>query len=412
MYRIFFLVVLAFIFSCNEAPPPKVLLQTGPWHFVMDLGETVLEINTAVIKEDVGYRLLVKNADEIISADEFEVNGDTILIKMPAFETEFHALHNGDSLWGVMQDYSRGGEYTIPFYGKLGEKKCEVKKVKDYSGRWEAYFGVEGDDIDKPNAIGVFEQDGNKITGTFMTETGDYRYLEGCVTEGGFSLNTFDGAHAFRFDVSDADLAGFEGKKGISGTFYSGKHYQEKWFAVRNDSVSLRSPEELTYLNPGYDGLAFTFPDVDGKDVSLTDSIFQNKAVIVQIMGSWCPNCLDESKLYSQWYKKYRSQGLEIVALAFEKHTEFDKASASVTRLADRLDIQYPMLIAGKASKTEAAEKLPMLNHVLSFPTSIFIDKKGKVRKIHTGFNGPGTGKYFDEFVETYEALIEEMLGE
>ncbi|MFT7308984.1 MAG: hypothetical protein ACI964_001568 [Spirosomataceae bacterium] len=69
-------------------------------------------------------------------------------------------------------------------------------------------------------------------------------------------------------------------------------------------------------------------------------------------------------------------------------------------------------MIAGINDKTEAAKSLPMLDHILSFPTLITIDKKGKVREIHTGFSGPGTGAYYDKFVTDYNRLIEKLLNE
>jgi hypothetical protein len=62
--------------------------------------------------------------------------------------------------------------------------------------------------------------------------------------------------------------------------------------------------------------------------------------------------------------------------------------------------------------KAEAAKTLPMLNKVLSFPTTIFIDRKGIVRQIHTGFSGPGTGIYYDEFVSDFNAFTEKLILE
>lgn len=407
-----FLVLFAFACGTPEPAQQDASLAVGPWQFVVDLGEADLEINTMVSQEGDAFQLFVKNADEIITADEFEVNGDAFTIKMPAFETEFRGTFSSDSIKGVLQDFSRGDDYILPFYGVKGEKKCGEKPGEQFGGRWAVYFDHDNANLGelKPNAVGVFEQKGNGIRGTFMTETGDYRYLEGCVEGSSFSLNTFDGAHIFRFDA--AVLESGDEREMIKGVFRSGNHYQTPWVAVRDDDVQLRKADELTFLNPGYDKVAFSFPDVNGDTVSLTDERFQGRPVIVQIMGSWCPNCMDESRLYAEWYKKYNPQGLEIVGLAFERHEDFDKASAAVQRLSDRLDITYPMLIAGRANKTEAAEKLPMLNHVISFPTSIFIDKTGAVRKIHTGFNGPGTGDVYTEYVKEYEELIEGMLTE
>ena len=53
-----------------------------------------------------------------------------------------------------------------------------------------------------------------------------------------------------------------------------------------------------------------------------------------------------------------------------------------------------------------------MLNKVIGFPTTIIIDKKGKIRETHTGFSGPGTGKYYAEWVNDFERLIDKLLNE
>jgi hypothetical protein len=53
-----------------------------------------------------------------------------------------------------------------------------------------------------------------------------------------------------------------------------------------------------------------------------------------------------------------------------------------------------------------------MLNHVISFPTTIIIDKKGKVRNIHTGFSGPATGDYYLDYITEFNHLIDELLAE
>jgi hypothetical protein len=66
----------------------------------------------------------------------------------------------------------------------------------------------------------------------------------------------------------------------------------------------------------------------------------------------------------------------------------------------------------GGINKTEAQQKLPMLNHVLSYPTTIIIDKTGAVRKIHTGFNGPATGNKFTEFKNEFESFLAELVAE
>ena len=53
-----------------------------------------------------------------------------------------------------------------------------------------------------------------------------------------------------------------------------------------------------------------------------------------------------------------------------------------------------------------------MLNHVLSYPTTIFLDKKGQVRKIHTGFNGPATGEKYEVFKQEFDDEVKQLLSE
>jgi len=97
--------------------------------------------------------------------------------------------------------------------------------------------------------------------------------------------------------------------------------------------------------------------------------------------------------------------------LAFENAKE-EQAVKNLKRLKERLSIPYPILLAqtGTASKKKAAEKLPMLNHVLSYPTTIFINKNGQVQKIHTGFNGPATGQKFLDFKKEFESFVEKLV--
>eukprot|EP00611_Tribonema_gayanum_P007781 TRINITY_DN17200_c0_g1_i1.p1 TRINITY_DN17200_c0_g1~~TRINITY_DN17200_c0_g1_i1.p1 ORF type:complete len:132 (-),score=8.40 TRINITY_DN17200_c0_g1_i1:126-521(-) len=131
-------------------------------------------------------------------------------------------------------------------------------------------------------------------------------------------------------------------------------------------------------------------------------------------MGSWCPNCMDETAFLSSFYKKYKDRGVEIVSLAYEYYEDFNLAVNSIKKFQKKFDVQYPMLVTGvTVSDTLRTEKtLPQLTKIKYFPTAIFIDKNGKVAKIHAGFEGPGTGKRYEalkkEFEETVEGLLKQ----
>jgi peroxiredoxin len=297
---------------------------------------------------------------------------------------------------------------AVPFNAKFNDSirfvPTKVPSI-NVNGNWEAVFSKGTEDAYM--AKGIFKQEGEKVTGTIRTTTGDYRYLEGLVDGDSLKLSTFDGSHVFLF------LARITQGK-MDGTFYSGKHWQEPFEAIPNDSYELPDAITLTYLKEGYEKVSFSFPDVNGNLISLEDPQFQNKVLILQIMGTYCPNCLDESKFLVQYLKEHSHDELEVISLAFEHAKTEEAAFEGITRLKDRLGISYPILLAqyGGADKKTANEKLPMLNHILSYPTTIFIDKKGVVRRIHTGFNGPATGEKYLEFKQDFEAFVNTLLTE
>ncbi|MEO0975459.1 MAG: TlpA disulfide reductase family protein, partial [Pseudomonadota bacterium] len=150
----------------------------------------------------------------------------------------------------------------------------------------------------------------------------------------------------------------------------------------------------------------------NGMPVALSDPRFAGKVVLVALAGSWCPNCHDEAAYLAQYYREHRDLGIEVVCLMYEHFEDFDKSAAQVQLFREKFDIEYTTLIAGSSDKVEAAKTLPMLNHVLAFPTTIFVDRQGNVRRIHTGFSGPGTGAYFEAWEREFRAFMETLVNE
>lgn len=405
MRSFFYLIAILLVSSCNQDYFAEPIPQ-GAWRGELKISETeTLPFNFEITAK---RGMKIYNADEVILVDDIDYHNDSIFIKMPVFEGYFALVLKDSMLQGEFIKESL--DRVLPFKG-IYNKKSRFEEPSqnaafDVSGNWEAVFS-QGVKDDEYTAKGIFKQDGNKVTGTFRTSTGDYRYLDGVMDGDELKLSTFDGAHAFLFTATVSNNA-------MQGIFYSGNHFNEPFIAKRNESFELPDENKLTFLKEGYDSINFSFPDVSGKKVSLKDDRFKDKVVIVQIMGTWCPNCLDESKYYSQFYKENRDKDIEFVALAFEYAKTKEKAFKSIERLKDGVGINYPILLAqyGTSDKDKAQEKLPMLNHVLSYPTSIFIDKTGKVRKIHTGFNGPATGEKYMAFKKEFEEFVNVLLEE
>jgi thiol-disulfide isomerase/thioredoxin len=297
--------------------------------------------------------------------------------------------------------------YSIPFVARHGQdhRFTTLRKEPklDLTGKWETTFEIGTEDEYK--AIGEFQQNGNKLTGTFLTETGDYRFLEGTVQENKMYLSVFDGSHAFLFEAKITE------EETLIGSFRSGTHYRTTWEAKRNPDFKLKDEGELTFLNEGYDKVNFSFPNTKGEMVSLDDDRYQGKVKIVNIFGTWCPNCRDEAKFLKEYLDTHPNNDLEVISLAFEKRKTEEEAFAAIERFRTNLGVNYEILYAGYYNKKQAAEALPMLNHILSYPTMIIIDKNDQVRRIHTGFSGPATSKYAT-FKEEFDTLVQEILRE
>lgn len=251
-------------------------------------------------------------------------------------------------------------------------------------------------------AIGLFEQKEEVLTGTFLTETGDFRYLEGNVYGNELFLSCFDGAHAFVFSATIK-------KDSLFGRFFSGSHYQTDWIGIKDDSASIKDPNELTYLtNESYDLGSVKLRRLNGLKTKL--KLKKCSLYMIQIMGTWCPNCLDETNYFKELYSKYHESGLQIISIGFEYGKTTRQQRKKLKRFVKKAQLKYPVFLGGMASKKEASLLFAMLNGISSFPTTLFVNEQGKILHIHTGFNGPGTGGYYQQYIEETESLIERLL--
>ncbi len=353
--------------------------------------------------------VFVINASEKIAAKDVEIKEDSILFHMPVFESSFRLKSMADgTLSGIwIKGIASGKTQYWPFRAYPAKNRFELSKgpaKNNLSGRWAVTI-TRINETKRP-AIAEFKQKGNKLTGTFLTPSGDYRYLEGVVTGDSLLLSTFDGAHAFTFSARIKNK-----NEIVDGFFGSGIGGAEKWVAIRDSKAALPGGD-APQLKEGFNKLDFVFKDIDGNKVSIADERFKNKVVIVQVMGSWCPNCLDETKFLSDYYDKNKNRGIEIISLAYEYTTDFSKSQKSVRKFQQLFNVKYPMLITGVAvnDSLRTEKTLPQITSIKAFPTTIYIDRKGNVHKISSSFYGPGTGQHYEKFKKEFNATIDELL--
>jgi thiol-disulfide isomerase/thioredoxin len=352
--------------------------------------------------------MYIINAAEKIRVDKIRFSADSVWIDMPVFESYFRAKRISNQRWEGSWTSAGSAQWSVmPF---VAETQATVSApalapaVTDLSGKWAVT-------LTRPNgttrpAIGDWQQKGNVLRGTILAPSGDYRYLTGYVSGDELQLSTFDGSHAFLFTAKINSANQISG-----GMFYSGATGKEPWVAERNENVSLPDAAAV-FMKEGEDRLRFRFRGLDKQWVSINDARFKNKVVVIQIMGSWCPNCMDETAFLSEYYRKNKQRGVEVIGLAYEYSTDFERSRSSLRKFKDRFQVQYPLLITGvTVSDTLRTEKtLPQLTPIKAFPTTIFIGKDGKVAKIKAGFKGPGAGAYHEELKKEFAATIDQLL--
>jgi thiol-disulfide isomerase/thioredoxin len=415
MSNINFRKVILFTISCFVAgqviAQKSPVLREGVWLGVItrpDSNNIQFNFTTSIVK---GKQILyIINGNKKLLVDDFKVENDSILITLPFFNASLLVAKNGNRLEGYYIKKQNEKSNRIKFNAYWGIKDRYPNSLKgkfNIHGSWDVSFKSRNS-INK--AIGSFEQNKQGIvTGSFLTPTGDYRFLEGVVSGDTLKLSGFDGGFASYFEakiLNDTTI--------VEGKYYSGATGNTQWTAIKNETIHL--PDEFGYskVKAGEEPkLNFKFKSTQGQYVSILDQKYVGKVVIVQILGSWCPNCMDETAFLSNYYNN-KEKGIEIIGLAYERNDDFEQSKESLSIYQKRFNVKYPFLVTGVTpSDPHRVEKtLPQIDRIAAFPTTIFIDKKGQIRKIHTGYDGPGTGKFHEKFKVEFKELMNELLSE
>ncbi|MGN8225108.1 TlpA family protein disulfide reductase [Gracilimonas sp. BCB1] len=333
---------------------------------------------------------------------EATVRNDSLIIPMFGFDITLKMKQGSDRMEGRLFKHYRNQSY--PFRSEYGLPRYNVKEEKDpieVGKRWDMTVN-KGRSSEYP-AVGLFEQSGNRVTGTIMTEVSDYRFFEGKVEGNSIELSTFDGVHSFllRGTYSESD-------KRWSGELVLDNGYSRPWIAGRDDSASLPDPFEMVDLT----GKNIK-PDLESLPVlahqEINPDTYEGKVLIVQLMGTWCSNSQDQTRYLTQWVAENPDKNVEILAVNYEANYSAAYGLNRIETYKDRLDVPYKMILGGSLSKTKAAEAFSFMDEIVAFPTLIFIDKKGYARYVHSYFTGPATGVYYEDFDQRFNAIVEEL---
>ena len=369
-----------------------------------------IQVIVALAEKNPNSPITIYNGKEVYQLSVKKRIGDTIVYQFPAQDAEWRVAFEKDFSeargWWINYNKKVPVRYPVHLYMTLSEMIPKPDTIfPELFGRWKVVFepGTPNEEV----LVGVFQQEMNgRIFGSFLSETGDYRYLHGNLADGKLHLQTYTGYWAF---VVEADL---NGSNEMTGVFYSGGKSSTPFKATRDEAVQLRNEAELTYLIKRDERVVLNnLIKLNGRKTNL-DFSKKGQVTLIQIMGTWCPNCIDETNLLRALKETYGPKGLEIVALGFEVGNDSKKQRSRLKKFAKDLQVNYPVFLAGTSSKEAAAAYFPMLNGIMSFPTSILVDRQGKIIAIHTGFSGPATGTAYTELVEKFKQEIEGALNE
>lgn len=405
------MLIMLSVVSCTNN---QATLKNGVWRATLQRADGQQVVFNFEVTDSAAKKVLyVFNANDRMKVDSIVFKDDSVFIQMPFFDSWFNAKINSDgSLKGTWTKNYGNRLAVMPFGAVPGDStrfSAYEKPTKNISGSWAAVFpGEKGDTF---RAIGLFKQQGNQLTGTFMSPSGDYRYLQGVISGDTMKLSGFDGCHALLFTalIDSSDSLS-------NGKMYSINSPAASWYAEKKVFDSLPSTYAVDNIKPGTVKLEFRLKDLrNEEEVSLSDSDLLGKVVIIQILGSWCPNCMDETPFFIDYYKENKQRGVRFIGIDFERTADLDKSKQAMQSFYKHFDIKYPILFAGVAASDPDLTKkvfpeLPV--NINIFPTTIFIDRQGFVRNIHSGLNGPATGEYFDQYKQEFKAIVNGLLAE
>ena len=383
-------------------------VSTGDWQGNIHYTNVTVPFNlrVSVSSKTGGITVTFINGSEELKIMNTETVGDSISIPMHAFDATIKARFRANTMTGKWIKHYKT-DSSVPFTAILGQKRFTVldtKKAAKVAPKWNVNF-VPDYGLPYPG-VGLFEQSGNKVTGTVATEVGDFRFLDGIVDGDSLKLSSFDGAHAFLM------LGKKQGNK-WTGSFIMDNKYAERWEAFADANASLEDPfVEIFSVDESKQRPFFDILSSGSGFNSIDPSQYDDKVLIIQLLGTWCPNSLDETNYLVDWYAQNKAKEIEVLAVFFEMNYSKEYALRRISEYTQENTIPYQTTLGGAANKGQAALAFPFVNKLDAFPTLMILDKSGKVRYMHRYFEGPATGALYKDFDKHFNRIINDLLAE
>lgn len=371
----------------------------GPWRAAIDLAGGTLRFSLQLEEVASGWKGDLCNGPACQPLSLVRVAGDSVRLEIGDYAAAIEARWHGDSLVGFYHNVGNHGPRVIPFRAARGRWSI-ARAPSTLVGQWDATWLT---DWSTSPRILEFRQGADGLEGTVISNSGDYGLFSGSMDGDSISMSHFDGSFVYLLTFRQSGDT-------LRGTFHAGLRGETRWIATRSTgSPHLTPPTEVTKAATDAP-FTFAFPDLEGKLVTNLDPRFTGKVVIVDLFGTWCPTCQDQAPLLVSLTESYGDSGLAVVGLAYEVSGDTAVDAPLVRRYRDKYGITYPLLLAGRNVPESQAETQPQLEGFTAFPTTLLIDRQGRVRRIYAGFYGPATGERHDALVREIRTEVEQLL--
>ena len=334
-------------------------------------------------------------------------DGTTLTLELAHYDARIVATRTAGGLAGRYTRVVAAGVADVPFEAsRVAPAAPPAPPGASLAGSWGFEMGAASGAVAK--LTGLFTQQGAALAGTLLSLTGDYGALHGWFDGERFLLTEFDGVHVYRFDgevLPDGTLAGdFRSRTNPPAPFRARRlegAAAEENLPAASAVVRARDPDAR---------YTFAYPDADGRLVSSEDARFAGKPMLVSFMGTWCPNCFDEAPVLENLQAAYGPKGLAIVSLAFEYTDDLERNRRQVKRFIERHGVTYAVLIAGTTQSASASAAVAPLEGWRGYPTTLFLDRRHRIVKTLSGFDGPATGERYAKAKKELEDGVKAIL--
>lgn len=387
MKKLLVLINIIILSACSDKPT-----ENGLWQISLKLKNQDLDF----VFEIHSNKGVIYNGVEQITLKR-EKKNHKMIFPITNYHAALEMEFKDSKLTGHWIKYDRTPTYQVALTAKRISEFPKIKELpKSFPRKWKIDF-LKNDTVDNSGILLISKNSQGEFA-SVLTTTGDYRYLTPHLTDQEIIFSGFDGIFAFK-------IKGNIKEDTMKGIMYAGQSFSQDFIAKTNESFELQDPNSITQITPK--SLNICLPNL--KDQKICLNTFSKKIKIIQLFGSWCPNCIDETKFLLEYKKQNPNKNIEYFIISFEKSLDKKSALKVLKKTKKMYNIDYPILVGSYTAKTKVNDVLTGIENFNAFPTMIIIDHKGVIQKVHSGFNGPATGIYYERFKDEFDALIKKI---